>query len=380
MECGQYRNNRLCIGGELFDRLAKEKTLSERDAAHIMKQLLSAVVYCHGKKVVHRDLKPENLLLDSPDKNANLKVIDFGTSQVFAPGRKMSAKIGTPLYIAPEVLSKSYTEKCDVWSCGVILYVLLSGRQPFSGATEYEVYQKIRCGVYTTTGHRWEAVSRAAKDLVRNMMLYDPSQRYSALEALNHPWIQGKCKEKLNVDEAKILLNDLRSFSAQHKLQQAVLTYIVSQLITNKEKELFQSVFMSLDKDKDGKLGKEELIQGYKEIFGEGYPVEEEIEKIMEHIDIDGNGYIDLTEFVVATINKKNLLSRERLVAAFNMFDRDGSGAISADEVKEVLGVGANIPDEHWKEVIREVDQNGDGEVSLEEFITMMHKLLVPQG
>ncbi len=343
-----------------------------------MKQLLSAVVYCHNKNVVHRDLKPENLLLESPDKDATLKVIDFGTSQVFDPGRKMSAKIGTPLYIAPEVLSKSYTEKCDVWSCGVILYVLLSGSQPFAGASEYEVYQKIRRGVYTMSGHRWEAVSKSARDLVKNMMLYDPSQRYSALEALNHPWIQGSCKEKLNLDETKTLLNDLRSFSAHHKLQQAALTYIVSQLITGKEKDQLESVFMSLDKDKDGKLGKEELIQGYKEMFGEGYPAEEEVEKIMAHIDIDGNGYIDLTEFVMATISKKNVLSRERLVAAFNMFDRDGSGAISADEVKEVLGAGMRVPDEHWKEVIREVDQNGDGEVSLEEFITMMHKLLHP--
>jgi len=342
-----------------------------------MKQLLSAVVYCHAKNVVHRDLKPENLLMDTPDKNATLKVIDFGTSQVFDNKHKMSTKIGTPMYIAPEVLNKSYTEKCDVWSCGVILYVLLSGSQPFAGTSEYEVYQKIKRGVYTMTGHRWEAVTKTAKDLVKNMMLYDPSQRYSALEALNHPWIQGTAsKEKIPSDETKSLLGDLRSFSAQHKLQQAALTYIVSQLITSKEKEQFQSVFMSLDKDKDGKLGKEELIQGYREFFGEGFPAEEEVEKIMEHIDIDGNGYIDLTEFVIATIDKKNLLSRERLISAFTMFDRDGSGAISAEEVKEVLGVGTNIPDELWKGVIKEVDQNGDGEISLEEFITMMQKLL----
>ena len=362
----------------MFDRLAKEKVLLESDAANIMKQLLSAVVYCHNKNVVHRDLKPENLLLDTPDKNATLKVIDFGTSQVFDPNRKMSTKIGSPMYIAPEVLSKSYTEKCDVWSCGVILYVLLSGTQPFSGTSEYEVYQKIRRGVYSMTSHRWEAVSKPAKDLVKNMMLYDPNQRCSALEALNHPWIQNTCKEKVSMDETKTLLSDLRTFNAQHKLQQAALTYIVSQLITSKEKEQFQAIFLTLDKDKDGKLGKDELIKGYKEIFGEGYPAEEEVEKIMSHIDIDGNGYIDLTEFVMATINKKNVLSRERLVAAFSMFDRDGSGAISAEEVKSVLGAGCDIPDEHWQGVIKEVDQNGDGEISLEEFITMMQKLLGP--
>ena len=307
----------------MFDRLAKEKTLSEADAAHIMKQLLSAVVYCHGKNVVHRDLKPENLLLDSTDKNATLKVIDFGTSQVFDSGKKMSTKIGTPMYIAPEVLNKSYTEKCDVWSCGVILFVLLSGSTPFTGKTEYEVFQKIRKGVYSMTGHRWEAVSKPAKDLVRNMMLYEPDQRCTALEALNHPWIQMYTgKDRPSIDSAKALLNDLRTFSATYKLQQAALTYIVSQLITSKEKEQLQATFLTFDKDQDGKLGKEELIEGYREIFGEGYPAEEEVEKIMEKIDIDGNGYIDLTEFVVATINKKNILSKERLEAAFRMFDK----------------------------------------------------------
>ncbi len=314
-----------------------------------MKQLLSAVVYCHAKNVVHRDLKPENLLLDSQDKNALLKVIDFGTSQVFDPGKKMSAKIGTPMYIAPEVLSKSYTEKCDVWSCGVILYVLLSGTQPFAGASEFEIFQKIRKGVYSMSGQRWEAVSKAAKDLVKNMMLYDPKQRYTALEALSHPWIQSSCKEHLSPDSTRSLLNDLRTFNASQKLQQAALTYIVSQLISSKEKEQLQSVFLTLDKDKDGKLGKEELIMGFRETFGEGFPAEEEVEKVMEHIDIDRNGFIDLTEFVIATINKKNLLSNERLVTAFIMFDKVSlSGKPGVGWEREDFGRRSERGSGHW--------------------------------
>lgn len=130
----------------------KNKNFSERDAGMVMKQLLSAVVYCHSKNVVHRDLKPENLLMESSAKDAPLKVIDFGTSQIFDTGKKMTTKIGTPKYIAPEVLSKSYTEKCDVWSCGVILYVLLSGSPPFSGNNDYEIFQKIQKGTYTMAG------------------------------------------------------------------------------------------------------------------------------------------------------------------------------------------------------------------------------------
>eukprot|EP00826_Nyctotherus_ovalis_P030290 TRINITY_DN2412_c0_g2_i2.p1 TRINITY_DN2412_c0_g2~~TRINITY_DN2412_c0_g2_i2.p1 ORF type:complete len:356 (+),score=110.69 TRINITY_DN2412_c0_g2_i2:374-1441(+) len=352
------------------------KMLSERDVADIMRQLLSAIVYCHNKNVVHRNLKPENLLYDSLEKSATLRIIDFGMSQVFNPDIKMSVKIGTPLYIAPEVLLKSYTEKCDVWSCGVILYVLLFGSPPFIGANEHELYRKIHRGMYNTSGARWEAISKPAKDLIKNMLVVDPNKRYSALEALNHPWIQGSYSRKIDTSEAKTLLSGLRNFTTQYKLQQAALTFIVSQLIGNKEKQQFQKVFLSLDKDHDGKLGKKELIQGYKEVFGEGYPAEEEVEKIMKQIDISGNGFIDLTEFIMATMSKKNLLSRNRLVAAFNVFDKDGNGGISADEVKAVLGVGKNITDEQWKDVIMEVDLNGDGEITLDEFVKMMHKLL----
>ncbi len=143
---------RLCTGGELFDKLAGEKSLSEQYAVHIMRQVLSAITYCHANKIVHRDIKPENLLLATPDKDARLKVIDFGTSQVFDSGKKMTTKIGTPLYIAPEVLRNSYTEKCDIWSCGVILYVLLSGVHPFDGNTCFEVMQKIKRGSFSMTG------------------------------------------------------------------------------------------------------------------------------------------------------------------------------------------------------------------------------------
>lgn len=313
---------RLCTGGELFDKLGQQKAYTEKEAAGIMKQLLSAVVYCHSKKIVHRDLKPENLLMESATKNARLKVIDFGTSQLFDPNKKMTTKIGTPLYIAPEVLQKSYTEKCDIWSCGIILYVLLSGKHPFDAQNENELLQKIRKGVYYMAGPQWDEVSSQAKDLVKLMMLYDHTKRISAIEAINHPWILNCTDETQDVEYTKSLLNNVRGFSAEHKLQEAALTYIASQLTTSKEKEQLQAVFMELDKDKDGKLSKNELVQGFKKMFGEDYPAVEEVEKIMQKLDIDHNGFIDLTEFVMATMNKEKLLSNERLIAAFKMFDR----------------------------------------------------------
>jgi len=341
-----------------------------------MKHLLSAVSYCHSKNVAHRDLKPENLLLDSDSKDPTLKVIDFGTSQILDSDHKIYGRIGTPLYVAPEVLSGSYTEKCDIWSCGVILYVLLSGNQPFQGSSKTEVFDKIIHGAYKLTGSCWRSISREAIDLIKNMLIVNPEKRYTAIEALNHPWLQNSREDTVSSEETRELLNNLSHYNAQYKLQQASLTYIVSQLVTNKEKEQLQKVFITLDKDKDGKVSTEDLVQGFKEYFGDDYPAEDQVEAIMDQIDIDGNGYIDLTEFVIATINKKNLLSEERLMAAFKVFDQDKSGSISVEEVKNVLCDGSDIPDEEWHKIVREVDQNGDGEISLEEFLFMMKKLI----
>jgi calcium-dependent protein kinase len=140
-------------GGELFDEIKRRAHFSEQDAALVMNQLLSAVTYCHERHLVHRDLKPENILLDrSAGKNLSIKIIDFGTAKAFVPDSKMHQLLGTPFYIAPEVLMGDYNEKCDVWSCGVILYILLSGTPPFFGKTDKEVMRAVKKGQFTYRG------------------------------------------------------------------------------------------------------------------------------------------------------------------------------------------------------------------------------------
>eukprot|EP00826_Nyctotherus_ovalis_P034981 TRINITY_DN2959_c0_g4_i1.p1 TRINITY_DN2959_c0_g4~~TRINITY_DN2959_c0_g4_i1.p1 ORF type:complete len:395 (-),score=98.65 TRINITY_DN2959_c0_g4_i1:60-1244(-) len=367
--------HRLCMGGSLLKWLEKNKG-SEREAAIVVKQLLAAVVYIHSKSIVHKDLKPENLLFEAVGEKLKIKVIDFGCSQNFESGRKMSLKVGTPLYMAPEVVGGAYTEKCDVWSCGVILHLLLSSAHPFPGRNESDIFQKALHSSLSLSGSRWAKVSKPAKELLRAMLTKDMDKRCTASEALSHKWIQVADESAVEVYQARAQLNELREFNARHKLQQAALTFIVSQLISSKEKEQFEKMFVLLDDNKDGKVSREELMKGHKKIFGTEYQSEEEVQRIIAQIDIDGSGFIDLTEFVIATMNKKNLLSRDRLLAAFDIFDKDRSGVISASEVKEVLEQDAAVPEEAWQRLISEVDQNGDGVVSLEEFIYMMQKLL----
>lgn len=158
------------------------------------------------------------------------------------------------------------------------------------------------------------------------------------------------------------------------KLKQATFAYIASQLLSTKEKENLAKVFKAFDKNGDGKLSKQEIMDGYDVHFGKSMN-QEEVDKMFEQVDIDGNGYIDYSEFVVASMNEKSLLTTDKLQAAFKMFDKDGSGTISTDEIKTVLSFGKTLDEEVVQEIIKQVDQNGDGQISFEEFSAMMKRL-----
>lgn len=157
-------------------------------------------------------------------------------------------------------------------------------------------------------------------------------------------------------------------------MQQAAVAFIVSQLATRDEVAELQRAFKALDKNSDGKLSREELIEGYRQILGD--MAEDEVDRILKSADSDGSGEIDYSEWIVATTDKKRLLTDEKLMVAFKVFDKDGGGSISSTEIKDVLGVGKNIDEKVWNEIIGEVDPNGDGEISFPEFKQMMTKLM----
>lgn len=332
---------------------------------------------------MHRDLKPENLLLESSVSAENLggkkamkiKIIDFGTSQEFdsAKSKKMEERYGTPYYIAPDVLNKSYTEKCDIWSLGVILYILLVGYPPFNGSDDKKIIDAVKKGKYTLDEPEWDDVSEEAVDLVRKCLTYDADKRISAGEALEHAWFKKFAKaDKVKKSLASKALNNLKNFRAEQKLKQATLAYIVSQCLTKEETDKMEEIFAAMDKNNDGMLSKQEIKEGYEENFG--MPIDdEELDKIFDAIDTDGSGAIDYSEFLMATMNEQQLLSKEKLKAAFKMFDKDGSGTISKEEIKEALG---NVDDELAEKIIGEVDGNDDGEISFEEFELMMNNLV----
>merc|ERR1712048_1180042 len=176
----------LCSGGELFDRIVNAKCFPERCAASAMQQILRAVYYMHESGIVHRDLKLDNFLLPDKgpiDKNV-IKIIDFGLSTHWSPGQILKSKVGTPYYVAPQVLAGAYDNLCDVWSCGVIMYILLCGSAPFTGQTDRQIFRKVRAGEVYFQDSDWRFVSTAAKDLIKLMLKVNPLNRINSEQAL----------------------------------------------------------------------------------------------------------------------------------------------------------------------------------------------------
>ncbi|EER08814.1 Calcium-dependent protein kinase, putative, partial [Perkinsus marinus ATCC 50983] len=204
----------LCTGGELFDRIIEVGHFTEVQAAIVMQQILRAIYYMHENHIMHRDLKPENFLFSTkePLEKSCLKLIDFGLSTKFGKDDTMTTKAGTPYYVAPQVLGGKYNEACDLWSCGVIMYILLCGYPPFYGETDADVLTKVRLGNYTFNAADWKGVSEDAKDLIRKLLKINPKDRYTAEQALNHIWVRNKAPKAQGMPLEGAQIENLKSF------------------------------------------------------------------------------------------------------------------------------------------------------------------------
>lgn len=360
-------------GGELFDRIMECQSFTEQASVEVMEQIMSAVLYLHRQGFIHRDLKPENIIFETKDPNSKIKVIDFGTSCAYEKGNKLKKKLGTPYYIAPEVLKRNYDEKCDVWSSGVIMYILLCGYPPFNGPNDKIIFQRVLEGKFAFPEEDWSGISKKAKELIQKMLTYDPAKRISVCDCLQHEWFKHHFAEVKNSNKNNVL-NNLKNFRSDTKLQKAVILYIISFFDLKEEKDELLKTFKELDLDHDGQLTKDELMIGYSKLMGEEN-AKKEVDKIFVTIDVNGTGAIDFTEFCLATVNHKKLLTKERLTQVFKMFDTDGSGTISSEEIKDFFSMSDGGDDSFAQELIEEVDKNGDGEISFNEFKEMMEKL-----
>jgi len=360
-----------CKGGEVFDRIIEhiqnKKMYSEKDAANMFLQVMSSIEYCHNHGICHRDLKPENLLYlnKGDEKNNPIKVIDFGLSQIFI-NRKLKTKVGTAYYVAPEILKGDYTQLCDIWSAGVILYIFLSGDPPFNGPNDNAIYNKIAQMKFSFPEKKWKNISDEAKDLITHMLAPE-KERYTAEQVIAHPWFKNASNTPLadlNFDPK--FFYDYVTGSGIKKIS---LLFIASRLDENEIIHL-KKIFEAFDKKKDGQISFDELRQGLVQLKS-AHINENEIFELFKTIDADKNGKIDYTEFLASTLQKQNYLKKERLFEAFCALDKDNSGNITKRELMEILK-GEKNQEKEIESYIKAVDKNGDGEINYKEFLDLM--------
>ncbi|XP_047309961.1 calcium-dependent protein kinase 20-like [Impatiens glandulifera] len=357
----------LCAGGELFDRIIQRGHYTERKASELAKIIVGVVETCHSLGVIHRDLKPENFLFVNQQEESPLKTIDFGLSIFFRPGETYKDVVGSPYYVAPEVLLKNYGQECDVWSAGVMIYILLSGVPPFWDETEQGIFEQVIKGELDFVSDPWPSISDGAKDLVRKMLVRDPKKRLTAHEVLCHPWIQvdGLAPDK-PLDSA--VLSRLKQFSAMNKLKKIAIR-VIAESLSEEEIAGLRQMFKMIDSDNSGQISLEELKKGLERV---GANIKDsEIHNLMEAADVDNSGTIDYGEFIAAMIHLNKIEREDHLFAAFSYFDKDGSGYITQDELQQACDQ-YGLKDIRIEDIIHEVDQDNDGRIDYNEFVAMM--------
>ncbi|KAL4560647.1 hypothetical protein LXL04_032800 [Taraxacum kok-saghyz] len=357
----------LCAGGELFDRIIQRGHYTEKKAAELARIIVGVVESCHSLGVMHRDLKPENFLFVNEHEEAPLKTIDFGLSMFFKPGEMFTDMVGSPYYVAPEVLRKFYSQECDIWSAGVIIYILLCGVPPFWDETEQGIFEQVLKGDLDFNSEPWPSISESAKDLVKRMLVRDPKRRLTAPEVLQHPWVQdnGVAPDK-PLDSA--VISRLKQFSAMNKIKKIAIR-VIAENLSEEEIAGLKEMFKMIDTDGSGQITLEELKKGLEKVGADLQ--DSEIVHLMEAADIDNSGTIDYGEFVAAMLHINKIHKEDHMYAAFSYFDKDGSGYITPDELHEAcekFGLG----DIHLDDVMRDIDKDNDGRIDYSEFTEMM--------
>ncbi|KAI3699369.1 hypothetical protein L2E82_43630 [Cichorium intybus] len=358
----------LCKGGELLDRILskKEGRYTEKDAAIVVRQMLKVAAECHLHGLVHRDMKPENFLFKSPNEDSHLKATDFGLSDFIRPGRKFTDIVGSAYYVAPEVLRRRSGPESDVWSIGVITYILLCGRRPFWDRTEDGIFKEVLRNKPDFRRKPWPTISESGKDFVRKLLMKNPRARLTAAQALSHPWVREDGNASVIPLDISVL-NNMRQFVKYSRLKQIALRALAS-MLDEEEISFLKDQFHAIDVDKNGTISLEEMRQA----LAKDVPwkmKDSRVQEILQAIDTNTDGLVDFKEFVAATLHVQQLEEhnhekwQQLSKAAFEKFDVDRDGYITPEELKTHTGLRGSI-----YPLLEEADIDKDGKISLPEF------------
>ena len=357
----------LCRGNNLYMRLKKLKgRMKEEHVKIIILKILHAINYCHSKGIVHRDLKPENIVFESPssysndynenneeennDNDFNIKICDFGLSALKKSTDKLHTILGTPYYMAPEVLKGDYNEKCDIWSIAAITYYLITGTEPFKGDTSNQIFSRI---LYTEPDYsptKFWNTSENLLDFLKKCFSKDPGVRPTALEALSHPWFENLFKKihspKFIGENIFYNISTTKKFS---QLKRLIMRYVVYNM-GHAELNMYKKAFIAFDKDNTGVITPEEL----KRLFAVYHKTlsETQIKNIMSVSD-EKNDFLTYYEFIILCLQVEEFLSPIKLLDAFLFFDVDNNNEIDNDDLyMALLRWGKDVIDKDMMEKI----------------------------
>lgn len=383
-----YLVQELCLGGELFDRLDEQPDYhyTEGECARLVKQMMCAVRYLHSKGIIHRDLKLENFLFSNTLPDSELKMIDFGLSKHFRYGEVQHEAVGTPYTVAPEVISGSYDERCDIWAIGVIAFLLLSGEPPFGGCGGPEPLMAVRSnillGIYEfEPADIWDLVSQGARDFIRTLLVVDPKHRPTAREGQKLPWLtywanRNRTEEDnvLSPNVVKALVN-FKEFSDMRKLLCEVLSFtLLPDQIIDLRKE-----FEKMDTDGSGEISLAALKQVLvtNAVAGSlGALTEEEVEDIFNAMRVKKTETrIHWHEFIAAGLSQCQVDDRN-LRLAFDRLDSDHKGYVTLDDIMDLLGNDAlhdeEMMREMWGDCMKAVNNCNKARITYDDFLLLM--------
>jgi len=358
----------ICSGGDLWNHVP----CTEKEAARVISQVLAAVAYMHDNGIIHRDLKLENIMLENNSPDASVKIIDFGLSTKFLPskGDPLTARVGTVYTMAPEVVKKEqYTFKADMWSVGVITYVLLGDFLPFFSQNRHDLLHLISVGKYDfIPENNWNKVSQAAKDFVSDLLEYDPSERLSALQAMNHPWIRAQSSPS---EWCPTLTSDLEEISTKLLTKKPcsgvkkLALYTIARRATAKEVREIRRLFSHFNTSKNGSISFEEFraVLSHK-------CTEDELQSLFNMLSFNSNsGHLNYTDFIAALIDTREYMDENRLAETFRILDYDDTGYITIKHLRHFLTEHYNDTD--IQRILDEADVNHDGQVTFEDFLEL---------
>jgi len=326
-------------GPDLFDALSKMRRYTEKDAKDIVRQIASAVAYCHRNNVCHRDLKLENFCMEDNSENARVKMIDFGLSSSFDESLPMTNSCGTLYYVAPEVIRGKYNQLCDMWSLGVLTYIMLDGRAPFMGRDDRTTYRLILSGKFSFAEDRWRRISQDAKDFVSKLLEVEPTVRMSAEAALKHPWLANTAQDVQDAPTQALdadVLDGLKAFTRGNAAKRALLCALAP-VASVDEVSRWADQFEALDEEKTGNIKVSDLMA---RLVKQGLATEAEAESISEGLKAaDSSQMISYSAFLAACLSAHHSTVEDKHIQEiFDKLDKDKKGLVTVEQVGQAFG------------------------------------------